>query len=129
MIINIPMRPFPAVRSNSNTWTPSVIEYHNKMNKLRSYIRKDREEIIKSLISWEYMMQFFFAMPKSWSKKKRQEMGWKPMQSRPDTDNLFKAFTDTIFYKYEKHNDCEIWNACYSKVWAEEDKIIFIWDN
>jgi Holliday junction resolvase RusA-like endonuclease len=75
------------------------------------------------------MIQFFFKMPDSWSKKKKLEMKGKPMQSRPDTDNLFKAFTDTVFYKNEEHNDCEIWNNVYSKIWWDEDKIVFISDN
>ena len=75
------------------------------------------------------MIQFFFKMPDSWSKKKKLEMKRKPMQSRPDTDNLFKAFTDTVFYKNEEHNDCEIWNNVYSKIWWDEDKIVFISDN
>lgn len=72
-------------------------------------------------------MQFIFAMPDSWSKKKRLAMNGKPMQSTPDNDNLFKAFTDTVFYKQTK-NDCEIWNNAYSKHWGMEDKIVFISD-
>ena len=49
------------------------------------------------------------------------------MQQKPDTDNLFKAFVDTVFYEQE-HNDCEIWNNSYSKYWGKEDKIVFISD-
>lgn len=62
-------------------------------------------------------MQFIFAVPDSWSKKKKAEMLGKPMQSKPDNDNLFKAFTDTVFYNNKEHNDSEIWNNCYQKLW------------
>jgi Holliday junction resolvase RusA-like endonuclease len=37
-------------------------------------------------------------MPESWSKKKKERMNLKPHQQTPDADNLFKAFTDTLFY-------------------------------
>lgn len=129
MHLTIPLRPFPAVRSNRNSsWTDKTREYHAKMNNLRFYTHPNRDEIIKSLIDWKYFLQFIFAMPESWSKKKKIEMEWKPMQSRPDTDNLFKAFTDTVFWKDEKYNDCEIWLNTYSKVWWIEDSIVFMSD-
>lgn len=129
MILEIPMRPFPAVRVNGKWWRfmPKAIEYHNKCKALRAIILPHRQEIIESLIDGTYHIQFHFAMADSWSKKKRSEMIGKPMQIRPDTDNLFKAFTDTVFYEQEQ-NDCEIWNNAYSKHWNDTDKIIFISD-
>ena len=128
MHLEIPIRPFPAVRTNRKwSWTPKAQEYHGKMNNLRFYVHPHKKEIIEALISGKYCMQFIFAMPESWSKKKRLLMNGKPMQSKPDNDNLFKAFTDTVFWK-EDHNDSEIWNNVYQKYWWEEDKIIFIAD-
>ena len=129
MILEIPLRPFPAVRSNKNSsWTEKTQAYHAKMNNLRFYVHPHKKEIIESLIEGTYRIEFHFAMADSWSKKKRLEMDGKPMQSRPDTDNLFKAFTDTVFWKDKEHDDSEIWNNCYSKHWGKEDKIVFIAD-
>ena len=67
-------------------------------------------------------------MAESWSKKKKAEMLGTPMQIRPDTDNCFKSFTDTVFYE-QNRNDCEIWNNAYSKHWSDTDKIVFIADS
>lgn len=55
-------------------------------------------------------------MPKSWSKKKREEMDGKPMQQKPDIDNAVKGFVDSLFYQQEA-NDCEIWHISASKHW------------
>lgn len=129
MILEIPMRPFAAVRVNWKWWRfmPKAIEYHNKCKALRAIILPHRQEIIDAMILGNYHIQFHFAMAESWSNKKKKEMDHKPMQQKPDNDNLFKAFVDTVFYEQE-HNDCEIWNNSYSKYWGKEDKIVFISD-
>lgn len=129
MILEIPMRPFPAVRVNGKRgkYAPKAIAYHNLKKKLEPYILPHRQEIMDRMIQGSYHIQFHFAMADSWSNKKRQEMNYKPMQQKPDTDNIFKAFCDTVFYEQEQ-NDCEIWNNAYSKYWGMEDKIVFISD-
>ena len=71
---------------------PKAIEYHNKCKALRSAILPHRQQIIESMIEGTYHIQFHFAMADSWSKKKKAEMNGKPMQQKPDNDNLFKAF-------------------------------------
>lgn len=61
---------------------------------------------------------FYVAMPKSWSKKKQQEMCGKPHQQRPDLDNFIKsfdAFTD---------EDKTIWKITASKYWHSDDMIV-----
>ena len=122
--------PFPAVRSNKNSWSKKVQDYHSKMNHLRLLVWDDRKEIIKALIDWYYVLNFIIPMPKSWSKKKKEKYNWMPHQQTPDTDNLFKAFTDTLFYKvkeidWKKINDSQIWDLWGRKYWWEEWKIIF----
>lgn len=45
---------------------------------------------------------FYFAVPKSWSQKKKKFMIGKPMISRPDLDNLEKSIYDALNgYAYE----------------------------
>lgn len=106
---------------------PKALEYHKKIKELRAYLLPHREEIMRNMIAGTYHIQFHFAMADSWSRKKRSEMNHKPHQQKPDNDNIFKSFCDTIFYEQEQ-NDCEIWNNSYSKYWGEEDKITFISD-
>lgn len=127
MILEIPIRPFPAVRSNRNSWNTKTKEYHSKMNALRTYLLPHRQEIMEALVYWDYTIQFHFAMPQSWSEKKKKEKDWTPHDSTPDIDNIFKAFSDTVFY-WEWTRDKEIWNLSASKHWGKEDKIIFITD-
>ena len=45
----------------------------------------------------ELVMLFQIKMPVSWSKKKKDSLRGKPMQSRPDIDNLVKAILDSLF--------------------------------
>lgn len=50
MILEIPMRPFPAVRSNRNSWNTKTKDYHAKMNALRTHLLRDRQEIMDSMV-------------------------------------------------------------------------------
>lgn len=63
----------------------------------------------------ELIMQFHIKMPVSWSKKKKEQMKGKPMQSRPDIDNLEKAILDSLF----PNDDSAVWKVCASKRWAD----------
>ena len=129
MILEIPIKPFPAKRVNGRWWrfTKTAIDCHSKMNALRTYLLPHRQEIIDHLVYWDYTIQFHFAMAKSWSIKKKEEKNWTPHDDTPDIDNLFKAFTDTVFYGMED-NDKKIWHISASKHWSKEDKIVFIAD-
>lgn len=129
MEIKVKMRPFPTVRSNRNSWNTKTKDYHSKMNALRAYLQPHREEIMRNMIEGTYHIQFYFSMPDSWSKKKKEEMNFKPHQSTPDIDNLVKAFQDTVFYDpVWTKDDCKVWLISASKYWSTEDSIIFIYD-
>ena len=124
------MKPFPAVRSNRNSWNKKTQDYHSKMNELRRYLLPHREEIMRNMIEGTYHIQFHTKMADSWSKKKQLEMNGKPNQNTPDIDNLVKAFQDTLFYDPLKKSkdDCKVWKLSADKWWGNEDKIIFICD-
>jgi len=62
---------------------------------------------------------FILPMPKSWSKKKKDEMDGKPHTQIPDIDNLAKALLDAIF-----DDDSHIWDARFTKLWGKVGKII-----
>lgn len=112
------INPFPAVRSNKNSWSDSVQNYHSKMDYLRLLVN-NRDDVIKALISWNYDLIFHIPIPKSWSKKKKAEMNHCFHQVKPDIDNLFKAFTDTVFYQTE-YNDSSIHTIRSRKVRSDE---------
>lgn len=61
---------------------------------------------------------FTIQMPKSWSNKKRLAMTGKPHQSKPDIDNLIKAFLDALL-----DDDAHVWDIRATKVWGTDGSI------
>lgn len=61
---------------------------------------------------------FQIAMPKSWSKKKRNTMASLPHQQKPDLDNLFKALADALHI-----DDSHIHRISATKIWSEASGI------
>jgi len=55
---------------------------------------------------------FYMPMPKSWSKKKREEMAGKPHQVTPDLDNILKGLMDIL------EDDSHIWDVHATKIWS-----------
>lgn len=62
---------------------------------------------------------FSLPMPKSWSKKKRQELNGQPHQQKPDIDNLLKALMDAVLKE-----DSGVSDIRATKVWGEAGQII-----
>jgi Holliday junction resolvase RusA-like endonuclease len=61
-------------------------------------------------------IKFYIPMPKSWSKKKRSEMNYKPHQQKPDIDNLVKAVLDAVL-----EDDSHVHTVHASKVWVDTE--------
>lgn len=59
---------------------------------------------------------FYIAVPKSWKKYKKAEMHLQLHQSRPDWDNLAKAFFDSMFSE-----DMHIADVRVTKRWVNQD--------
>jgi Holliday junction resolvase RusA-like endonuclease len=68
-----------------------------------------------------------FAMPKSWSKKKRESMRGKLKESTPDGDNLVGAIMDALWPK-ERGGDSRVFLDGERRRWGDEDwiKIIIV---
>ena len=66
-----------------------------------------------------YHVTFILPMPKSWSKKKKEEMNGRPHQQKPDKDNLEKALLDAVF-----EDDAKVWDGRVSKRWGEVGQVI-----
>jgi Holliday junction resolvase RusA-like endonuclease len=86
--------PFPKPRmTQRDKWKrrPVVIKYILFKEALKYYAEENCYKVPDEL-----SLTFILAMPKTWSKKKRDAMRGKPHQQRPDLDNLIKAFKDAL---------------------------------
>jgi Holliday junction resolvase RusA-like endonuclease len=59
-----------------------------------------------------------FALPVSWSKRKRAAMLGRPHTQKPDADNLAKAVKDGL-NRIAWSDDCQVCDLYVRKVWAE----------
>lgn len=66
-----------------------------------------------------------FAMPKSWSKKKRAAMAGKPHTQKPDLSNLVKAIEDAA-NRVLFLDDSQIAAGAQTKVWGDVDQTAVI---
>ncbi len=66
---------------------------------------------------------FCIPMPKSWSKKKKNESRYQKHQQTPDRDNLDKALLDSI-YKHSEGGDQHIWDGRITKIWVDEGAVL-----
>ena len=108
--------------TRSDRWKkrPCVMRYRDYSNRLR-----EAALLQKYVPANELIMQFHIKMPVSWSKKKKEQMRGRPMQSRPDIDNLQKSILDSLF----PDEDSAIWKVCASKRWADVGSVtIKNWD-
>jgi len=71
------------------------------------------------IVPAELKVYFYAKMPDSWSKKKKEGMCGKPHQSKPDIDNLVKAFLDALC-----EDDSYVWKITATKYWAEKGEIV-----
>lgn len=105
--------PIPKPRqTQSDKWKkrPAVLRYRDFADECRS----NNIQILESGST----ITFRLPMPKSWSKKKRQEMNGKPHQQKPDADNLGKAIMDAVLKE-----DCAVWDIRFIKLWAVNGSI------
>ena len=62
-----------------------------------------------------FRIVFYISVPVSWSKKKKAAHHMQPHQSKPDSDNLVKAFFDSMLKE-----DKAIWDHRATKLWVNE---------
>jgi Holliday junction resolvase RusA-like endonuclease len=121
MRIEFNLKPVPKPRmTRADRWKqrPIVLKYWDFCNELNrqaiklEYIPGDRVGLI-----------FYIPMPKSWSKKKREQMLGKPHKQRPDIDNLAKAFLDALLKE-----DSYVYSLSAEKYWSNEGSILVLTD-
>lgn len=62
---------------------------------------------------------FLFGFPKTYPKKKKAKLIWKPHEQKPDTDNCIKAFFDALMT-----DDKMVWDIRGTKLWANQSGIL-----
>lgn len=62
---------------------------------------------------------FILPFPKTYSKKKREQLNNQPHDQKPDIDNMEKFWMDAL-----SKNDCRVWNVHGIKLWGEKGQII-----
>jgi Holliday junction resolvase RusA-like endonuclease len=100
-------------RKRQRSAVTKYFQYKNKVVQLCNevnYTLSDALEII-----------FVLPIPDSWSNKKKKEYVDKPHQSRPDIDNLLKAFMDAL-----STEDGYVYLVKAKKIYGEKGKIILI---
>lgn len=65
-------------------------------------------------------IDFIIPMPKSFSKKKKSNLEGMPHKSRPDLDNLIKAFKDSV---YDEDSHVHTYGRM-RKIWGNNGRII-----
>jgi Holliday junction resolvase RusA-like endonuclease len=83
----------------------------------RYWAFKDELKMLCFLCRWQPKddldVTFVIPMPTSWSERKKKKTEGKPHQSRPDLDNLIKAFKDALLVEdshvHTYHNMKKVW--------------------
>jgi Holliday junction resolvase RusA-like endonuclease len=110
--------PVAAPRMNqADRWKrrPCVVRYFEYRDQVRN-----QAQVMGVTLSETFSVQFYLPMPRSWSKRKRQDYDGKPHQVKPDADNLLKAWMDCF------GEDCVVWSVSASKFWSASPAVVLI---
>jgi Holliday junction resolvase RusA-like endonuclease len=89
----------------------------------RYWAYKDELQALMASVEFPaaYHVVFCMPMPKSWTKKEREQKRHQPHLQKPDKDNLEKGYLDALF-----EEDSAIWDGRVTKVWADEGAILLL---
>lgn len=91
-----------------------VVRYHQYKDDLK-FQANEQEFVLGNAVE----LVFLVPMPKSWSDKKKNLNVGKSCASKPDIDNMIKAFFDSL-----TTDDSQIWYIKAAKFWNDEGMII-----
>ena len=120
MLVTIKMKPFgkERPRRSRHGGVFMTARYQNRKRELEQKFLDAGGEIPNK--EHIYMsVSAYFVMPKSWSKKKRQEMEGSPCTKVPDLDNIIGAVMDSLL-----EDDSMVTNIQARKLWGLEDKLV-----
>jgi Holliday junction resolvase RusA-like endonuclease len=89
----------------------SVKRYHSYCDALAAHVGAF------ILPEGNYHLIFYLPVPRSFSASKKAALHLTPHQSRPDKDNLEKAFLDALLAE-----DCRVWDGRVTKLWIDAEQ-------
>lgn len=99
---------------------PNGLKRKRRLEQYNDY----RENLFKTAKAKNFIMPqhgahlvFYLPVPKSWRPGRKAATHLLPHQSKPDLDNLIKAFKDALLVE-----DKEIWNYQATKLWTNSDQ-------
>lgn len=104
----------PRVTRYATFYSPKYETFRKDMAKLLTGRRTLYTEPLKLDVT------FFIEIPKSYSKKKRDEMAGQYVAIKPDLDNLEKALYDTM-NQVVWHDDSSIVEHTVRKIWVKDE--------
>jgi Holliday junction resolvase RusA-like endonuclease len=124
MRIEIPGDPIPLQRARAfknRFYDPQYQAKKNYLSYVMEHLSERPEMPLKGAISLQ--ATFYFAIPKSWSKKKKKNNLNTPCLKHVDLDNLLKMPFD-VLNNHIWIDDSQIYYVTAIKLWAEESKTI-----
>ena len=123
----IPGKPFAKQRPRLGKWgvhTPKeTVSFERIVGQIASLHIK--EPLTGPLTLWVHA---YFKIPKSWSKKKAENMLYEPHTQRPDLDNILKAISDGL-NRIAYADDSQIYSFKCEKYWSNIERTeVFIFD-
>jgi Holliday junction resolvase RusA-like endonuclease len=126
MKFKIPGNPIPLQRARvfKNTfYDPQLTAKKNYADEVLSQLSEKEKARLPITNPIHISVSFIFGMPKSWSKKKRNELEMSPHTAKKDLDNLIKWVGDAL-NGIIWEDDSIIWSIEAVKVWGIEGKTI-----
>ena len=111
------------------TWFIDPYPYTRVLNRGKPSAAARRYQAFRTECAWKKVWQptpgdicvFTLAMPKSWSRRKRDELAGEPHEQKPDADNLVKGLIDAVYQE-----DKGVWGVEGYKFWNYAGSITII---
>ena len=122
-MITFPIAPVVASRARVTRWSTYFPKRYTQFRKeFGELLEKYKAEPVDGLLY--VRLDFYVQIPKSWSKKKKEEKEGKHCDNNADLDNYVKATLDSLEGKYY-NNDKQIAMIRARKYWSNDGRIEF----
>lgn len=122
-MITFPIAPVVASRARVTRWSTYFPKRYTQFRKeFGELLEKYKAEPVDGLLYVK--LDFYVQIPRSWSKKKKEEKEGKHCDNNADLDNYVKATLDSLEGKYY-NNDKQIAMIRARKYWSNDGRIEF----
>ena len=122
-MITFPIAPVVASRARVTRWSTYFPKRYAQFRKeFGELLEKYKAEPVDGLLYVK--LDFYVQIPRSWSKKKKEDKEGKHCDNNADLDNYVKATLDSLEGKYY-NNDKQIAMIRARKYWSNDGRIEF----